>query len=117
VDINSTTKAEAEVMLKKAMLEQLDALDENQLVMLKLTLPEETNFYAECIAHPNVVKVVALSGGYSQDVANTKLSANNGMIASFSRALSEGISAKQSDSEFDDALDAAIASIYDASNT
>jgi fructose-bisphosphate aldolase class I len=117
VDINSTTKAEAEVLLKKAMLEQLNALNADQLVMLKLTLPEEANFYAECIAHPNVVKVVALSGGYSQEVANTKLAANNGMIASFSRALSEGISAKQSDSEFDSALDAAIESINKASST
>ena len=117
VDINSATKAEAEVMLKNAMLEQLNALNENQMVMLKLTLPEEANFYAECIAHPNVVKVVALSGGYSQEVANEKLAANNGMIASFSRALSEGISAKQSDSEFDGALDAAIESINAASNT
>ncbi len=117
VDINSTTKAEAEVLLKKAMLEQLNTLDANQMVMLKLTLPEEPNFYAECIAHPNVVKVVALSGGYSQEVANTKLTANNGMIASFSRALSEGISAKQSDSEFDAALDAAIESINEASRS
>ena len=117
VDINSTTKAEAEVLLKKAMLEQLNTLDANQMVMLKLTLPEEPNFYAECIAHPNVVKVVALSGGYSQEVANTKLTANNGMIASFSRALSEGISAKQSDSEFDTALDAAIESINEASRS
>ena len=117
VDINSPTKGAAEVLLKNAILAQLNALDENQLVMLKLTLPEEANFYAECIAHPNVVRVVALSGGYSQVVANDKLTANNGMIASFSRALSEGISAKQSDTEFDQALDAAIASINEASNT
>jgi fructose-bisphosphate aldolase class I len=117
VDINSTTKAEAEALLKKAMLEQLNTLGADQMVMLKLTLPEEANFYAECIAHPNVVKVVALSGGYSQEVANTKLAANKGMIASFSRALSEGISAKQSDSEFDSALDAAIESINKASST
>lgn len=117
VDINSVTKAEAEALLKKAILKQLDMLSSDQLVMLKLTLPEEANFYAECIAHPNVIKVVALSGGYSQDVANAKLAANNGMIASFSRALSEGISAKQSDEEFDCALDSAIESINAASST
>ena len=85
--------------------------------MLKLTLPNEANFYKECIEHPNVVKVVALSGGYSRDDANNKLSKNHGMIASFSRALTEGLSAQQSDSEFDVALDSAIQSIALASST
>jgi fructose-bisphosphate aldolase class I len=85
--------------------------------MLKLTLPEQTNFYASCIAHPNVLKVVALSGGYSREEANRRLAAQNGMVASFSRALSEGLSAQQSDEEFNQMLDASIESIFQASNT
>jgi fructose-bisphosphate aldolase class I len=85
--------------------------------MLKLTLPEDDNFYLDLVKHPSVLRVVALSGGYSRDDANTKLSKNNGVIASFSRALTEGLSAQQSDSEFNAALDSAIASIYAASNT
>ncbi|MGB3725362.1 MAG: fructose bisphosphate aldolase [Glaciecola sp.] len=117
VDINSPEKAEAEALLKASILAQLDALDENQLVMLKLTLPETADFYAECVNHPKVLKVVALSGGYSRDDANQKLSNNKGMIASFSRALTQGLSAQQSDDEFNSMLDAAIQGIYNASNT
>lgn len=117
VDINSPSKSEAEVTLKAEILRQLDMLNDEQLVMLKLTLPNEANFYKECIEHPNVVKVVALSGGYSREDANDKLTANNGMIASFSRALTEGLSAQQSDDEFNGTIDATIQAIYDASNT
>ena len=87
------------------------------LVMLKLTLPEQANFYASCVKHPNVLKVVALSGGYSREEANQRLTAQNGMVASFSRALSEGLSAQQSDEEFNQVLDASIESIYQASIT
>lgn len=115
VDINSPHKAEAEALLKAELLAQLDALNEDQLVMLKLTLPETDNFYKECIEHANVLKVVALSGGYSREESNRRLSNNNGMIASFSRALSEGLSAQQSDEEFTNTIDAAIESIYQAS--
>ena len=96
---------------------QLDALPEGDLVMLKLTLPEQDNLYADCIAHPNVLKVVALSGGYSRDEANERLSRQHGMVASFSRALSEGLSAQQSDDEFNAMLDQSIQSIFDASKT
>lgn len=117
VDINSAQKAEAEVLLKAAMLKELDALSDDQHVMLKLTLPESANFYKECVEHPKVIKVVALSGGYTRDVANQKLSENNGMIASFSRALTEGVSFQQSDDEFNATLNAAIDGIYQASNT
>lgn len=117
VDIHSQQKSDAEVMLKAELLAQLDALADDQKVMLKLTLPDTANFYKECIEHSNVLKVVALSGGYTREDANAKLAANNGMIASFSRALTEGVSAQQSDAEFDAALDAAIESIYQASNT
>ncbi len=117
VDINSPEKAEAEVLLKAAILAELDALSADQQVMLKLTLPESANFYKECIEHPKVIKVVALSGGYSRDVANQKLSENNGMIASFSRALTEGVSFQQSDEEFNKTLDNAIEAIYKASKT
>ena len=117
VDINSDTKAEAEAMLRTALMDQLDGLDAGQEVMLKLTLPEESNFYKSCIDHQRCVRVVALSGGYSRDVANTRLADNNGMIASFSRALSEGLSAKQSAEEFDTMLDASIQSIFEASRT
>ncbi|MDF2179470.1 fructose bisphosphate aldolase [Aliiglaciecola sp. CAU 1673] len=117
VDIHCPNKAEAEALLKQALLAQLDKLDASQKVMLKLTLPDVDNFYRDCIEHPNVVKVVALSGGYSRDDANTKLSHNNGMIASFSRALTEGLSAKQSDDEFNAMLDKAIEGIFQASRT
>jgi fructose-bisphosphate aldolase, class I len=99
------------------LLAQLDKLSADQLVMLKLTLPETADFYKECVAHPNVLKVVALSGGYSRDDANKRLSENHGMIASFSRALTEGVSAQQSDAEFNATLDGAIESIYQASKS
>lgn len=115
VDIHSPTKAEAEAMLKTELLAQLSALAADQLVMLKLTLPEAANFYADLVAHPNVLKVVALSGGYSREEANQRLTENNGMIASFSRALTEGVSAQQSDDEFNATLDATIESIFQAS--
>lgn len=117
VDINSPSKKEAEVLLKAALLKELDAQPADQPVMLKLTLPEEDNFYRDLVKHPSVLRVVALSGGYSRDDANTKLSKNSGVIASFSRALTEGLSAQQSDAVFNAALDNAIASIYAASNT
>ena len=117
VDINSPEKAEAEVLLKAAILAQLDTLADDQHVMLKLTLPEQANFYAECVNHPKVLKVVALSGGYSREVANKRLSENTGMVASFSRALTEGLNAQQSNDSFNSTLDATIQSIYDASNT
>jgi fructose-bisphosphate aldolase class I len=115
VDIHSPEKAEAEALLRAAMMAELNALSADQFVMLKLTLPEEANFYLDCINHPQVLKVVALSGGYNRDTANQRLSENNGMIASFSRALTEGVSAQQSDDEFNATLDSAIAGIYQAS--
>jgi fructose-bisphosphate aldolase class I len=117
VDINSSTKGEAEVILKAEILAELDKLSADQPVMLKLTLPNVDNFYAELVKHPRVVRVVALSGGYSREDSNAKLARNNGVIASFSRALTEGLSAKQSDAEFDALFDATIQGIYDASNT
>ena len=117
VDINSPSKDAAETLLKAALLDELSTQSADQPVMLKLTLPSVDDFYAELVAHPSVLRVVALSGGYSRDDANAKLSRNHGVIASFSRALTEGLSARQSDSDFDAALDAAIASIYAASNT
>jgi fructose-bisphosphate aldolase class I len=117
VDINSPQKAATEELLKTALLKHLDQLDEGQLVMLKLTLPEQDNFYATCIDHPNILKVVALSGGYSREEANQRLARQNGMVASFSRALSEGLSAQQSDDEFNSVLDASIESIFQASST
>ena len=117
IDIHCPQKAEAEGLLKAALLAKLDALAPDQWVMLKLTLPEADNFYADCIAHPNVLRVVALSGGYSQDVANAKLTKNSGVIASFSRALWEGLTVEQSDGAFDLMLDASIESIYKASLT
>lgn len=117
VDIGCPDKAEAEHLLEAAITSRLDELDHDQIVMLKLTLPEEDDFYARLIDHPNVVRVVALSGGYSRRKANARLARNEGMIASFSRALTEGLSAQQSDAEFDDALDAAIQSIFEASRT
>lgn len=117
VDIHSPQKAEAETMLKACLLEELGKLSADQKVMLKLTLPETDNFYKECAEHPNVVRMVALSGGYSRDEANARLSRNNNMVASFSRALSEGLNAQQSEAEFDGMLDSSIKSICDASST
>ncbi|APD93153.1 fructose bisphosphate aldolase [Alteromonas mediterranea] len=115
VDIHSPQKAEAEALLKLEILTQLNLLNEGQEVMLKLTLPTEANFYKELVDHPRVLKVVALSGGYSRDDANAKLAENQGMIASFSRALTEGVSAQQSQEEFEATLDTAIEGIYQAS--
>jgi fructose-bisphosphate aldolase class I len=117
VDIHCPDKGTAEKLLKAGILAELDALNDDQTVMLKLTLPEQDNFYSDCIAHPRVLKVVALSGGYSREEANEKLARNNGMVASFSRALAEGLTAQQSDEDFDAMLDASIQSIFDASNT
>jgi fructose-bisphosphate aldolase class I len=117
VDINSPSKAEAETLLAARILAELDGVGEGQQIMLKLTLPETDGFYADLVAHPKVLRVVALSGGYSRDEANARLSRNPGMIASFSRALTEGLSAQQSDDEFDAALDASIGSIFEASRT
>lgn len=117
VDIHCPEKARAESLLKAALIAALDKLNDRQTVMLKLTLPEQDNFYRECIEHPRVLKVVALSGGYSRDEANTRLARNNGMVASFSRALAEGLTAQQSDAEFNAMLDASIQSIFDASST
>jgi fructose-bisphosphate aldolase class I len=117
IDINSPQKAKAEALLQAALLRHLDQVPDGQQVMLKLTLPEENGFYGPCIAHPKALKVVALSGGYARDEANTRLAANPGMIASFSRALTQGVSAQQSDAEFTATMDAAIAGIYAASRT
>jgi fructose-bisphosphate aldolase class I len=117
VDIHCPDKAAAEAILHDAIMQKLKALGKNEIVMLKLTLPEKDNLYADCIAHPNVALVVALSGGYSRDEANARLSRQKGMIASFSRALAEGLSAQQSDAEFNATLNASIQSIVDASNT
>lgn len=117
VDIHSPRKAEAEDQLKARLLEGVNALDENQNVMLKLTLPDTDNLYADLVEHPRVVRVVALSGGYSRDEACEKLARNHGVIASFSRALTEGLTSQQSDDEFNATLDAAIAEIAKASST
>lgn len=117
VDINSAEKAQAEAILKEEILAQLDALGDGEYVMLKLTLPNEANFYEALINHPKVIKVVALSGGYSREDANKKLAENKGMIASFSRALTEGINANQSKDDFEKSLDEAIESIYQASRS
>ena len=117
VDIKSPQKKEAEGLLRSAILDELAKQPVSQPVMLKLTIPSSANFYADLIKHPSVVRVVALSGGYSRDDANRMLSQNHGMIASFSRALSEGLSAKQSQADFDAMLDATIAGIYAASIT
>lgn len=117
VDINSPEKAEAEALLRARLLEQCNKLSGDQHIMLKLTLPEEANFYSELVAHPQVVRVVALSGGYDRDEANRRLSENNGVIASFSRALSQGLSAQQTEDEFNDMLGDSIASIHAASIT
>jgi fructose-bisphosphate aldolase class I len=117
VDIHCPDKAAAEQLLNTAILKHLDSLNADEIVMLKLTLPEEDNLYKDCVAHPNVARVVALSGGYARDEANDRLSRQNGMVASFSRALSEGLSAQQSEDEFNATLDASIASIAAASAT
>ena len=117
VDIHCPDKAEAEDMLKAALIRHLDALGDDETVMLKLTLPEQDDLYRDCIEHPRVLKVVALSGGYSREEANERLARQHGMVASFSRALSEGLSAQQSDEEFNATLDASIASIFAASRT
>jgi len=117
VDIHSPQKAESEALLRDNMMAHIEGLGADQRVMLKLTLPEEDNFYKPCIDHPQVVRVVALSGGYSREEANARLGRNNGMVASFSRALSESLSAQQSDDEFQGTLDGSIQSIYDASMT
>jgi fructose-bisphosphate aldolase class I len=117
VDIRSPQKAEAEALLKAGILRRLDAIPAGQQIMLKLSLPSIDGYYADLIAHPRVLKVVALSGGYSRDEANALLARNPGMVASFSRALTEGLSAQQSDAEFDAALDASIGSIFAASMT
>ena len=117
IDIHCPNKAEAEELLKAAILAALDALPGGQLVMLKLTLPEKADLYAELVGHPKVVRVVALSGGYSQAEGNRRLRMNHGVVASFSRALVEGLSAQQSDADYRAVLDASIQSIYEASNT
>jgi len=117
IDINSPEKPDAEAMLQKALLAELDNLADDQQVMLKLTIPDNSNFYLNCIKHPKVLRVVALSGGYNRAQANKMISENNGMIASFSRALTEGLSAKQLDESYTQTLDQAIESIYTASAT
>ncbi|HLM65194.1 MAG TPA: fructose bisphosphate aldolase [Acidimicrobiales bacterium] len=117
VDIKSPQKGAAEELLKAAILARIDELPAGQQVMFKLTLPDEDGFYGELVAHPRILRVVALSGGYSRDEANDRLAHNPGVIASFSRALTEGLTAQQSDEEFDKVLDASIKSIYEASIT
>jgi fructose-bisphosphate aldolase class I len=115
IDIHSPQKADAEKLLDKAISEQLDSLGADELVMLKLTLPEVDGFYQGLVDHPNCLKVVALSGGYTREEANARLARNPGVVASFSRALTEGLTAQQSDEEFNTTLDQAIQSIYEAS--
>jgi fructose-bisphosphate aldolase class I len=117
VDIHCPAKARAEELLKSALLEKVDGLAPDQLVMLKLTLPEKDDLYTELVKHPRVVRVVALSGGYSRDEGNRRLRRNHGIVASFSRALVEGLSAQQSDAEFNALLDSSIQSIFEASST
>jgi fructose-bisphosphate aldolase class I len=116
VDIHCPEKAKAEALLKTTLLERLKKLPADQVIMLKLTLPEQDDFYLDLVRHPKVLKVVALSGGYSRDEGNTRLRRNHGVVASFSRALVEGLSAQQSETEYNGLLDAAIQSIFDASN-
>jgi len=116
IDIHCPEKADAEELLKAALLQKLNELPVDQLVMLKLTLPELTDFYAECVAHPKVVRVVALSGGYSREECNNRLRRNHGIVASFSRALVEGLSVEQSDAEYNALLDESIQSIFEASS-
>jgi fructose-bisphosphate aldolase class I len=117
VDIHCPDKAKAEQILKQALIEKLGKLPADRKVMLKLTLPTEDNLYADCIAHPRVLRVVALSGGYTREEANRRLARQKGMIASFSRALTEGLTAQQTPEQFDKALDESIGSIYQASST
>jgi fructose-bisphosphate aldolase class I len=117
IDIHCPGKAKAEELLKTAIREELDALPDGQLIMLKLTLPEKDDLYAEFVKHPKVVRVVALSGGYTQEEGNKRLRRNHGVVASFSRALVEGLSAQQSDAEFNAVFDTSIQSIFDASTT
>jgi fructose-bisphosphate aldolase, class I len=117
IDIHSPQKAEAEALLEAAIVEQLGELASDHVVMLKLTLPERDDFYADLVAHPNVLRVVALSGGYGREEATARLARNHGVIASFSRALTEGLSVQQSDEDFDAALDDSIAGIFAASIT
>ncbi len=117
IDINSPQKAAAEVLLKASLLTALDGLDAGQHVMLKVTLPEIDGFHAQLVAHPNVLRVVALSGGYTREDANLRLFRNHGVVASFSRALTEGLTVQQSKGDFDNALNDAIESIYEASIT
>jgi fructose-bisphosphate aldolase class I len=115
IDIHCPEKAKAEGLLKAALIERLNELPAGQLVMLKLTLPEQDDFYAECVSHPKVVRVVTLSGGYSREEGNDLLRRNHGIVASFSRALVEGLSVQQSDAEFNALLDESIQSIFEAS--
>ena len=115
VDIHCPDKAKAEELLKTAILEKLNGLSAGQLIFLKLTLPEKADFYAECVSHPRVVRVLALSGGYLRKEGNDRLRRNHGVVASFSRALVEGLSAQQSDAQFNALLDATIQSIFEAS--
>jgi len=117
IDIHSTEKSAAEVLLKEQLLLQLNQLSDEQRVMLKLTPPEQANFYSECINHPKVIRVVALSGGYDRSEANRRVAENKGMIASFSRALTEGLSAQQSDDAFNETLNHSIEAIFQASKT
>ncbi len=117
VDIHGPDKAKAEDLLKAAILEKLDGLSADQLVMLKITLPEKDDLYADLVKHPRVVRVVALSGGYSREEGNRRLRRNHGVVASFSRALVEGLSVTQSDAQYNALLDGAIQSIFEASNT
>jgi fructose-bisphosphate aldolase class I len=117
VDIHCPEKAAAENVLKAAILGELDALSADQLVMLKITLPDKDDLYAELVSHPKVVRVVALSGGYTREEGNKRLRRNHGVVASFSRALVEGLSAQQSDAEYNALLNTSIQSIFEASNT
>ncbi len=117
VDIHCPEKAKAEELLKAAILKKLNELPVEQLVMLKVTLPEQDDFYADCVSHPNVLKVVALSGGYTREECINRLRRNHGIVASFSRALVEGLSAQQSDAEYNALLDTSIQSIFEASTT
>jgi fructose-bisphosphate aldolase, class I len=117
VDIHCPLKEQAEELLKAEIIEKLDGLPAGTWVVLKITLPDRDNFYDDCIKHPNVLRVVALSGGYTREEANERLRRNHGIVASFSRALVEGLSAQQSDPEFNAGLDRSIQSIYEASNT
>jgi fructose-bisphosphate aldolase class I len=117
IDIHSPEKAQAEVLLKAALLAEIGQLEADEFIMLKLTLPEQDDFYAELVEHPNVLRVVALSGGYTRAEANELLARNHGVVASFSRALTEGLTAQQSEAEFDATLDSSIESIFQASIT